>query len=129
MTRINLVDPDQLINKHLIAEYKELPRVFGLVRRAVESGRIKGICIPKEYTMGTGHVVFFYNKLGFLERRWDKIRQEMEYRGINVFLPSLKEMYQDIPDEYYGDYEPTPKAIKISVDRLLFRMKQMGVLK
>lgn len=38
MTRINLVDPSTLHTKHLIAEYRELPRVFALAEAAAFRG-------------------------------------------------------------------------------------------
>ena len=33
MTRINLLPPSQLADQHLIAEWRELPRIFGLVKK------------------------------------------------------------------------------------------------
>ena len=38
MTRINCIAPALLNNKHLLAEYRELPRVFGLVKKAIKNG-------------------------------------------------------------------------------------------
>jgi deoxyribonuclease (pyrimidine dimer) len=38
MTRINVVPPRELTRQHLIAEYRELPRVFGLVKKAAARG-------------------------------------------------------------------------------------------
>lgn len=35
MTRINLTLVSELTDQHLIAEYRELPRVFGIVRKHV----------------------------------------------------------------------------------------------
>ena len=34
MTRINVVDPSELHNKHLMGELHEITRVYGLVRKA-----------------------------------------------------------------------------------------------
>lgn len=39
MTCINLVDPSTLHSKHLLAEYRELPRVFKLVEAAEKRGQ------------------------------------------------------------------------------------------
>jgi len=33
MTRINCIPVTELHNKHLVAEYRELPRIFKLARR------------------------------------------------------------------------------------------------
>lgn len=38
MTRINVIEPSRLSDQHLGAEYRELPRVFGLVRDAIARG-------------------------------------------------------------------------------------------
>lgn len=73
MTRINLVPPEELHRLHLIAEYRELPRVFSLAREGVE--------IPETYTFGHGHVKFFYNKLWFITLRHRLLVLEMERRG------------------------------------------------
>lgn len=37
MTRINLLPPAQLADQHLIAEYRELPRIFTLVKSKLQS--------------------------------------------------------------------------------------------
>lgn len=73
MTRINLIYPGYLHSKHLIAEYRELQRVFKLARPLKEP-------IP-EYVMGKGHVKFFYDKLDYLMNRQRMIYAEMVYRG------------------------------------------------
>lgn len=39
MTRINLVHVKELADQHLMAEYRELPRVFGAVRKHVQDGK------------------------------------------------------------------------------------------
>ncbi|MBP7000765.1 pyrimidine dimer DNA glycosylase/endonuclease V [Amaricoccus sp.] len=38
MTRINVVPPEELSRAHLVAEYRELPRVFGMVRAMIARG-------------------------------------------------------------------------------------------
>lgn len=79
MTRINLVPPSELTDKHLLAEYRELPRVFGLIEKWQDRG-----CPPtgvSEYTMGRGHVKFFYDKAMWLAIRFDGLVSEMVRRG------------------------------------------------
>ena len=73
MTRINLVPPSELHDKHLLAEYRELPRVFKLARPCDD--------IPEKYCLGTGHVKFFYNKLEFLYKRQCQLCEEMKRQG------------------------------------------------
>jgi len=60
MTRINCIPVEELHNKHLLVEYRELPRVFTLAHNAIEKGRWES---PAAYVLGAGHVKFFYNKL------------------------------------------------------------------
>jgi len=52
MTRINCVPVETLHQKHLVAEYKELPRTFNLVRKAIQRGEKPDM--SGSYTMGTG---------------------------------------------------------------------------
>ena len=63
MTRINCIEPKYLKDKHLVAEYRELPRVFGLIEKAIERGENpKAPKFNRSYIMGKGHLHFFYNK-------------------------------------------------------------------
>lgn len=56
MTRINLVDPVILSDKHLMAEYRELPRIFTAVTKLVDKNiRPHDVDIPEKYVLGKGH--------------------------------------------------------------------------
>lgn len=118
MTRINCVPPSELVDLHLLAEYRELPRVFNLAVPSVD--------IPKKYVLGTGHVRFFYNKLQFLyDRQWD-IYKEMRRRGMNPRhhpdgLLGLG------PRACWGDWEPTQEAIVLNRMRIKERLKEIGL--
>jgi deoxyribonuclease (pyrimidine dimer) len=120
MTRINLVDPSTLHRKHLVAELHELPRVFSLARKAQHVLRKKKI--PQEYVLGTGHVTFFYDKLGFLLNRYDLLCQEMRNRKYNCNQIPKEELIKDIPSFMVRDYEPTDAAIKANANRIQERM-------
>lgn len=79
MTRINVIPPCELVDKHLLAEYRELPRVFGLIEKWQDRGcPDTGVT---SYTMGKGHVKFFYNKAVWLAVRFDQLVSEMRRRG------------------------------------------------
>lgn len=56
MTRINCVPVEELHQKHLVAEYRELPCVFKLAEAAAKRG---GVVAPDEYTLGAGHVKYW----------------------------------------------------------------------
>ena len=67
MTRINAgIPPAQLTGKHLIAEHREIKRI----PNAIAKGRYNLKTAPKEFTLGTGHVSFFYTRLGYLKQRY-----------------------------------------------------------
>ena len=66
MTRINTVPVECLSDKHLLAEYRELPRIFTAVAKIYDSGNQLPTDIPPNYKLGAGHVKFFYDKLLWL---------------------------------------------------------------
>lgn len=120
MTRINLVDPGLLLDAHLGAEYRELPRVWTLARRAVNRGeRPDDPRNPREFTLGTGHVRFFYPRLAWVQRRYAALVAECLKRGRKVTFKALPEAH--IPDEWFVDWEPTAKDVELSTARLLER--------
>ena len=75
MTRINCVPVRELSDKHLLAEYREITRVSKLSRTLADYG---------QYTMGAGHVKFFYDKGAYLLRRTDNLYWECRRRGFQV---------------------------------------------
>jgi len=121
MTRINVIPPDELSDKHLGAEYRELPRIFNLVKAAVERGESPNDPRnPTEYVLGTGHVRFFYPRLGYLQKRFEQIVAECYKRQRKVSFaeaPSPK----GIPPEWFGDWHPTETAIALNRQRILER--------
>jgi deoxyribonuclease (pyrimidine dimer) len=123
MTRINLVDPAVLHRKHLVAELHELPRVFSLARNAKNILHLKKI--PSVYTLGTGHVLFFYNKLGFLANRYELLCNEMRNRKYNVNQINRTDLLSDIPSSMIKDYNPTSEAIMINQQRIKDRTKDI----
>lgn len=120
MTRINVIDPRLLSDKHLGAEYRELPRVFGLVRAAIARGLTPTqIQSPQIYTMGPGHVLFFYTRLLWVENRYYRLVEECKARGRTVEYPDPPS--HGIPVEWFGDWKPTPAAIITNTDRIELR--------
>lgn len=83
MTRINVIDPSQLTDQHLMAEYRELPMVMGALRRSLVAKN--GLpSIGERYTLNGGHVKFFYNKGGWLKRRYYALVMELLERGYQL---------------------------------------------
>lgn len=130
MTRINLIDPSVLSDKHLIAEYHELPRIFTLVEKASVAGRTPDdYHIPSQYVLGKGHVTFFYDKLNFLLERFLLINSEMERRNFDTrasfdrIMENLHEIALNLPDNWvdvqYVKYKPTHQEIYLNMARLV----------
>lgn len=125
MTRINVVPVESLHYKHLIGEYRELPRVFTLARNAqreVLSGRKK---LPPRYTLGTGHVLFFYDKLGYCHKRYRQLVREMVKRGYKPSPINSADLLYGIDKKLWKYYTPTPEAIKENQERIDQRLKEM----
>ena len=128
MTRINLVDPKQLTYKHLLAEYKELPRVFTHILKAHKAGKtIDDYKLPERYTIGKGHVTFFYNKAHYLWWRWENICLTLEMeRGTKLtksVVDKVERDYINLPLwARWATYEPTPEEIYLNMYRLSNRL-------
>lgn len=117
MTRINVGYPvKQLTDKHLMAEHRELKRIPNVVSR----GRYNLKTAPKEFTLGKGHVSFFYDKLGYLKKRYLELYNECKARGFNV--QSYVSSWNDVPPGLMNDYQPTQRDIQIITDRINDRL-------
>ncbi len=124
MTRINCVPPAELTVKHLVAEYRELPRVFGLVRQAILRGeRPDDSRNPTIYTLGKGHIRFFYSRLGYLSRRQASLVEEMRRRGYRPTFADVHLLVAEIPAEWCGEWEPTLEALGLNRARIVERTR------
>jgi len=116
MTRINCVPVQELSGPHLVAEYRELPRVFALAQKSAARG---ALAQPDVYTLGKGHLLFFYTRLRYLARRHAQLIEEMKRRGYKpAFTGMLREDFPDIPDTYWGDWSPTSEALELNRQRI-----------
>lgn len=108
MTRINTVSPADLTDEHLLAEWRELPRIFRLVLDARP--------VPERYTLGTGHMRFFLARLGYLGRRHASLTGELLSRGYDL-TP-----HPPLPTDG-GSWEPDDDARRVNVERLIERLR------
>lgn len=123
MTRINCIPPSELTDAHLGSEYRELPRVFGLALAAHERGELPDDPRnPAEYTLGKGHVRFFYNKLAWCAARYYALVQECRRRGRKVSFEELGPAAQLIPQQWWGDWRPTAAAQELNRSRIQQRL-------
>ena len=113
MTRINVgMQPKQLTDKHLLAEHREIKRI----PNAIKSGRVNMSGIPSDFTLGAGHVKFFYNKVGYLKERYVQLYEECVRRKFKV--TSFLDSFDGISDELMGNYFPTEKDRQLIVNRI-----------
>lgn len=119
MTRINVVKPRELGNRHLLAEYRELPRVFRLARAWFDrGGQVEEL--PREYTLGKGHVMFFYDKgLWLFNRQFDLYGECLE-RGFAVKHDPARarEDFFLMPAHLFNNWKPTRAAIALNRARI-----------
>ena len=112
MTRINTEAPGDLLDQHLLAEYRELPRVFTLAERWLEAG--KPGKLPPTYRLGTGHVRYFYDKTKWLARRQQALVAECLRRGF-----AIQHIDTPVPvPGLDGDWTPRPEDRLANLARL-----------
>lgn len=119
MTRINLIPPSELCDQHLLAEHREITRIPNHVMKHYPQLNLEGR--PADYTLGTGHVRFFYDRLGFLLMRYILVHQECVARGFAVKYIWPSPLWT-VPPSLDGGYAPTPRAMAISRERIALRM-------
>jgi hypothetical protein len=127
MTRVNQhIEPQKLVNKHLFAEYREIKRI----PNTIKSGKAVIKDIPKNFTLGKGHVKYYYNKLGFIKNRIGLLYEELIKRGYNI--EDYRNVCDDVPQELMNDVEYDFKAVEQLKDRIggiLLNMKNIKYYK
>lgn len=113
MTRINVgIRPQELSNKHLLAEHREIKRIPNNIRK----GRYDISRIPSVFKLGTGHVSFFYDKLLYLRKRYEELYSECKQRGFNVEY--YGSAWEGTPEILWQDYLPSKEDRKLIQDRI-----------
>lgn len=126
MTRINSnINPQFLKRLHLIAELREITMISGSLRRSLKTKSKKEVLknIPKKFTLNSGHVRYFYNKLDFLKNRFNQLADEMEYRGYNPDRNRIV-AFDGFDTEFYNGWESTIDDDNIVLERIAFRISQ-----
>jgi len=123
MTRINIINPSELTDQHLVAEYRELFMVGSSLQRSLKSPNWDVNRIPNKFTLNKGHVMFFYDKGKYLSKRYDALRGEMIDRGMK---PDDTRVFKrdQWPDRLYNDWMPTIEDQKIVRKRIEERISQ-----
>jgi hypothetical protein len=120
MTRINCVPVEELSVKHLVAEYREIARVYALAINAHKRGD-DPLTHGEVYTLGTGHVRFFYSRLGYVCSRHRALIAEMLHRGYNPIHRVVNQ--PDLPSNWMRDWVPDESAIAINRARIIERTR------
>lgn len=117
MARVNLgVSPQYLSDQHLIAEAVEITMITGSFKK---HGFKVMSPIPKTFNLGTGHINFFKNKLVYLKRRLNAVKEELQTRGITH---TADFNISDFPEKFHGDYTPTFQDTVIIRSRIKDRL-------
>ena len=126
MTRINLIDVSTMTDQHLLAEYRELPRIVNDWKKRY--GDVKFYkAIPNKFCLGQGHVKFFRNKIQFLIQRHRLIVDELLKRNFSVKQISIvdnKVTHLLNIDVNQITWKPSDEDIEISQQRITEKIKQ-----
>ena len=115
MSRINsAIPPRCLTDEHLLAEHREIKRLPYCLHRAVSCGSVRRI--PKRFTLGSGHVLFFIDKMAFARQRYSDLHAECLRRQFDV--TDYAANFADIPDCFGGGHTPT------TAERIMASRKQ-----
>ena len=120
MTRINSAIPVQhLTDEHLLAEHREIKRLPYCLKRSINSRSKRRM--PSEFCLGTGHVLFFLDKMKFVSRRYKELYAECCKRGFVVTDYSSNS--ENISMDYLNDYIPTSNERELLIKRITERLK------
>jgi deoxyribonuclease (pyrimidine dimer) len=125
MTRISVGFVKQCADKHINKERIEVLRIPNAIKKGTAKVDLKKI--PKDFRLGSGHVTFFYNKVGFLKKHYEALTEECIKRGFNP--TDYSDAFNDIPSHLMNDYAPTEYDIQIVRERITERLKIMKNLK
>ena len=118
MTRINAgIKPTELTDKHLLSEHREIKRI----PNAISKGRFSLKGQPQRFTLGTGHVKFFYTRLKYLKKRYESLYKECKRRGFNVTY--YGNAWDNIPEKFMNGYRPNKEDRRIVMERIKERLK------
>lgn len=122
MTRINCIPVEDLMDQHLLAEYRELPMIGASLNRSRKAKSFH-YSDSKEYVLNKGHVRFFYDKGGFLKKRYAEIKAELVNRGFNL-SEDREDNFGYFLESEMNDWVPTEEDKAVSLERINERVSQ-----
>lgn len=125
MTRINTIDPKHLADQHLFAEYREIYRVPDALQKALASKGISRVLaeIPEEYTLGTGHVYWAFDKMNWLYERYQKLVDELMFREYNISQSDPVKFLQ-FSLEFCNGFRPSTKDHHVNLERIVSKIDE-----
>lgn len=118
MTRVNAgIRASELSNSMLFAEYREIKRIGNKVKQNKYSSKSVA---PIEFTLNTGHELFFKDKIKYLARRNTELYKECLKRGIKC--QDYSDCYVGIPNHLFNDWDETSKARELLKERINLRL-------
>ena len=129
MTRINLVYVKDLADQHLFAEWREIKMIAPAAKRSLAARPIAAIyeSILPQYTLNTGHVTFFYNKLLFLKARFEELTNELHQRGFDIAPFDFEtEDYKLVSDRLsqIPNWQSIKQEIQVNIERISQRLNE-----
>ena len=130
--RINCIPVEYLSDVHLRAEYREIILSIHYYKKSFFSkSGIDENRIPENYTLNKGHGYFWYNKFGYIDKRYNELLIEMKNRNYSTI--SIEEKFynlfeQYIPSNTRNDWTPNKKDMIINLERILLRIYEMSIL-
>ena len=111
MTRINVgIGVKNLPDELLLAELREIKRL------PYFKVKCKNPDIPKEFTLGKGHIKFFLDKLRFAKDRYLRLKEEATERGFCV--TDFSSNFEDLE----GDWWPKERDTEMIKERIIERI-------
>lgn len=117
MVRVNLINPKYLTDQHLIAEYNEIFMLLAYIKKHPKLDEDQ----PKEFVLGKGHMKFFKDKLFYLKKRHDMLREEMKKRG---FRATKIVKIENFPDKLKREWKPKEKDLEIIKKRIREKIRK-----
>lgn len=113
------------------AECREIVRLFSLARKATQqygnaAAWAKAKKPVQQYTLGTGHVLFFVPRIKYLAQRYAELCADWCNRGYNVAQIPEEDLLQGIDSSFMNDYTPTQEAMRINRERIALRLTEMA---
>jgi len=112
VVRINLIEPKQLSDQHLIAEYREILLLFGYYRKHPVIRPSDDHRCPMR---------FYQNKLLYLKNRFETLKDEMRTRN---FKPQKHIELIHYDNSNFKDFEPNETQVRQIKERITQRINE-----